>query len=171
MKYFLCIIVSLISFYSCSLTDTITNQDSMYFTFPAWYITDAYVSDSTSIHYFLSFQSEDSTASAIHGLKEAKIEFINSIDDKVEGVRNQQDDREFWSSPAVIQSLRSSIYLLIDVMDTSNEITFKKDDANYFEHYVQMSLKKDKLIDELKKSTGNQLNTRQNFWIKLNESL
>ena len=84
------------------------------------------MTDSTSVHYFLSFQSEDSTASAIHGFKEAQIAFINSIDDKVEGVRSQQEDVEYWSSPAVIQSLRSSTYLLIDVIDISNEITLKK---------------------------------------------
>ena len=66
------------------------------------------MTDSISVHYFLSFQSEDSTASAIHGFKEAQIAFINSIDDKVEGVRNQQEDEEYWSSPSVI------LYILVD---------------------------------------------------------
>tara|TARA_B100000963_G_scaffold321916_1_gene305611 strand:- start:374 stop:835 length:462 start_codon:yes stop_codon:yes gene_type:complete len=153
------------------LIDSITKQDSTYSTFPAWYLIDPYLSDSATVHYFLSFQSEDSTASAVHGFKDAQIAFINSIDDKVERVRNQQEDREFWSSPAVIQSLRSSTYLLMDIMYTSNENIIKKDDTNLFEYYIQMSLKKNKLIEELKKSTGNRLSSRQNFWIELNESL
>ena len=171
MNYFLCILVSLIFFYSCSLTDTIKKQDSMYSTFPSWYLTDAYMTDSISVHYFLSFQSEDSTASAIHGFKEAQIAFINSIDDKVEGVRNQQEDEEYWSSPSVIQSLRSSTYLLMDVINITNEITLKKNDTNSFEYYVQISLKKERLIEELKKSAGNQLSLKQNFWIELNQTL
>ena len=171
MNYFLCIFVSLTILCSCSLMDTIKKKDLKYSTFPSWYLTDAYMTDSTSVHYFLSFQSEDSTASAVHGFKEAQIAFINSIDDKVEGVRSKQEDGEYWSSPAVIQSLRSSTYLLIDVINISNEITLKKDATNSFEYYVKMSLKKDKLIEELKKSAGNQLSSRQNFWIELNQTL
>ena len=171
MNYFLCIFVSLAVLCSCSLMETIKKKDLMYSTFPSWYLTDAYMTDSTSVHYFLSFQSEDSTASAIHGFKEAQIAFINSIDDKVEEVRSQQEDGEYWSSPTVIQSLRSSTYLLMDVIKITNEITLKKNDTNSFEYYVQISLKKDRLIEELKKSAGNQLSLRQNFWIELNQTL
>ena len=171
MNYFLCIFVTFAILSSCSLIDTIKKKDSMYSTFPSWYLTDAYMTDSTSVHYFLSFQSEDSTASEIHGFKEAQIAFINSIDDKVEEVRSQQEDGEYWSSPTVIQSLRSSTYLLIDVINISNEITLKKDATNSFEYYVQMSLKKDKLIEELKISAGNKLSSIQNFWIELNQTL
>ena len=87
----------------------------MHSTIPSWFSTDAYMTDSTNVHYFLSFQLEDSTASAIYGFEEAQIEFINKIDDKVKELRTLQEDVEFWSSPAVIQSLRT--YLLIDAMN------------------------------------------------------
>ena len=103
MNYFLCIFVSLAFLYSCSLTDTIKKQDLMNSTIPSWYLTDAYMTDSTSVHYFLSFQSEDSTASAVHGFKEAQIAFINSIDDKVEVVSKGvgQTKANKWESDGI----------------------------------------------------------------------
>ena len=62
-------------------------------------------------------------------------------------------------------------YLLMDVINITNEITLKKNDTNSFEYYVQISLKKERLIEELKKSVGNQLSLKQNFWIELNQTL
>lgn len=171
MKHLLGITVSLILFYSCSTPNTITQQDAVDTALPSWFSTTPYLSDSTSIHYFLNFQLEDSSASAMHGFKVAQIEFINKIDDTVEEIRTQQADDIFWSSPAVIQSLRTNTYWLMDAMTATNEIVLRNQANNQYQYYVQMSLSKDEIIEELKKSTDGELGTRQEFWDELKQSL
>jgi hypothetical protein len=155
--------------YSCSTTDNLIQQDSENSTLPEWYSANSYLSDSTSIHYFLNFQSEDSLASAKHGYKVAQIALLNTIDDKVELVR-KQEDVSFWSSPAVIQALRSSTYLLLDLMAPTYETVLRKKGSNYYEYYLQISVPKEKIIEELIKSTDNHLGSDEPFWVELSES-
>jgi hypothetical protein len=135
-----------------------------------WYNADSYVSDSTSIHYFLSFQSEDSLASAKHGYNVAQIALLNIIDDKVELVRMQQEDDSFWSSPSVIQALRRSTYLLMDLMTPKYETVLRKQGSDYYIYYLQISVPKEKIIKELKKSTDKYLGSEKPFWVELSES-
>ena len=156
--------------YSCSTTDNLIQQDSENSTLPEWYSANSYLSDSTSIHYFLNFQSEDSLASAKHGYKVAQIALLNTIDDKVELVRMQQEDDSFWSSPAVIQVLRSSTYLLMDLMAPTYETVLRKKGSDYYEYYLQISVPKEKIIEELIKSTDNHLGSDEPFWVELSES-
>lgn len=170
MKHLLYFVVTLIVLNSCSATDSVIQQDAPSSTLPTWYSANSYQSDSTSIHYFMSFQSEDSLASAKHGFKVAQIEFLNSIDDIIEQVRTQQDDGTFWDSPKVIQALRSSTYLLMDSMIANNEAIQKKMGSNFYEYYLHLSLPKDHIITELKKSTDNELGSVENFWVELDES-
>ena len=155
--------------YFCSTTDNLIQQDSENSTLPEWYSANSYLSDSTSIHYFLNFQSEDSLASAKHGYKVAQIALLNTIDDKVELVR-KQEDVSFWSSPAVIQALRSSTYLLLDLMAPTYETVLRKKGSNYYEYYLQISVPKEKIIEELIKSTDNHLGSDEPFWVELSES-
>lgn len=171
MKHLLGITVSLILLYSCSTHNTITQENAMDSTLPSWFSTRPYLSDSTNVHYFLNYQLEDSSASAKHGFEVAQIEFINKIDDTVEGIRTLQSDVEFWSSPAVIQSLRTNTYLLMDAMTASNEIVLRNQENNQYYYYIQISLSKDEIIEELKKSTDGELGARQEFWDELKESL
>ncbi len=156
--------------YSCATMDSLIQQDSGSSILPEWYSADSYLSDSTSIHYFLSFQSEDSLAAAKHGYTVAQIALLNTIDDKVELVRMQQEDDSFWSSPAVIQALRSSTYLLIDLMAPKYETVLRKQGSGYYEYYLQISVPKEKIIKELKKSMGNHSSTEVPFWMELSES-
>ena len=118
----------------------------------------------------MNFQSEDSLASAKHGYKVAQIALLNTIDDKVELVRMQQEDDSFWSSPAVIQALRSSTYLLMDLMAPTYETVLRKKGSNYYEYYLQISVPKEKIIEELIKSTDNHLGSDEPFWVELSES-
>ena len=170
MKFLVHITFAMFLLYSCSTTDSLFQQDSVSSTLPEWYSADSYLSDSTSIHYFLSFQSEDSLASAKHGYKVAQIALLNTIDDKVELVRMQQEDDSFWSSPAVIQVLRSSTYLFMDLMAPKYETVLKKQGSDYYEYYLQISVPKEKIIKELKKLTNNHLGSDEPFWVELNES-
>lgn len=156
--------------YSCSTTDSIVQQDIVSSTVPEWYSADPYLSDSTSIHYFLSFQSEDSLAATKHGYKVAQIALLDTIDDKVELVRMQQKEDSFWSSPAVIQALRSSTYLLMDLMAPKHETVLRKQGSDYYEYYLQISVLKEEIINELKKSTDNHLASEVPFWVELSES-
>jgi len=156
--------------YSCSTTESLVQQDSVNSTLPEWYSADSYLSDSASIHYFLSFQSEDSLAAAKHGYKVAQIAFLNTIDDKVELVRMQQEDDSFWDTPAVIQALRSSTYLLMDLMAPKYETVLRKQGSDYYEYYLQISAPQEKIIKELKKSTDNHLGSEVPFWVELSES-
>ena len=118
----------------------------------------------------MNFQSEDSLASAKHGYKVAQIALLNTIDDKVELVRMQQEDVSFWSSPAVIQALRSSTYLLLDLMAPTYENVIRKKGSHYYESYTQISVPKEKIIEELIKSTDNHLGSDEPFWVELSES-
>jgi hypothetical protein len=170
MKFLVHFTFAMFLMYSCSTTESLVQQDSVSSTLPEWYSTDSYQSDSASIHYFLSFQSEDSLAAAKHGYKVAQIAFLNTIDDKVELVRMQQEDDSIWDSPAIIQALRSSTYLLMDLMVPKYETVLKKQGSDYYEYYLQISVPKEKIIKELKKSTDNHLGSEVPFWVELSES-
>ena len=170
MKSLVHITFAMFFLHSCSTTDSLIQQDTVSSTLPEWYNADSYISDSTSIHYFLSYQSEDSLASAKHGYNVAQIALLNTIDDKVELVRMQQEDDSFWSSPAVIQALRSSTYLLMDLMAPKYETVLRKQGSDYYEYYLQISVPKEKIIKELKKLTDKYLGSEKSFWVELSES-
>jgi hypothetical protein len=55
-------------------------------------------------------------------------------------------------------------------MAPTYETVLRKKGYNYYEYYLQISVPKEKIIEELIKSTDNHLGSDEPFWVELSES-